>query len=163
MSKRTPEEIANDLREQLAKAEAKAAIANAENDPALSPVVEALSAIKDALTEARKGFNSGPQSYKQRILSHSAWLDEIEAFKSANEAAIKVLTAERSRIQEGLSNLSNLIAEGETPPAEDLEALSTFDISEVAPLFKAAEDAKMFRQSLKSKRQKKSNTNSENS
>ena len=127
-------------------------------------VVNTLQGIKDQLTEARKGFNSGPQSYDNRIASHEAWVAEIRAQQAANKAMIEVLTDERVRIEQGLHGLALGKVNGEDPAPEEIDALTEVDISEVNALFDAAEDAKMVRQSLISnKRQKKSDTNQENS
>jgi hypothetical protein len=78
---RTPAEIIAETEAKLSRLLVKQAKQEAMSDPAITPLVAELDALRIEIREAKKGLGDGPQSFNARIAKHDAWITRIEEEK----------------------------------------------------------------------------------
>jgi hypothetical protein len=78
---RTPAEIIAETEAKLSRLLVKQAKQEAMSDPAITPLVAELDALRIEIREAKKGLGDGPQSFNARIAKHDAWITKIEEEK----------------------------------------------------------------------------------
>jgi hypothetical protein len=133
---RTPEEILQELREKEQKQLAKLASKSLADRTDTAPLVEALTDVRKAITVARRGFSSGPQSFEARIEKHEAWIEKIRNEQLNAESTIADLEAQRDELSCAFDTIAACVAEDpdldysvtvqtvlhEDPPQQQMEA-----------------------------------------
>lgn len=128
-TRRSASQIAADLEIQLANAKARAAMEEAENNPALAPFKAALDTVSTDLSEARKGLTTSTpaQSFEARIMGHELWIGEIQAGYNRAQFRSTALGAIRDELREALSDAASAVAVGEDPGDVDDIVQSVYD------------------------------------
>ena len=120
-ARRSAADIASDLRAQLAAVEARVALENAQSNPALASIIEAMESEEIAIREAGKILGEGPQSTVTRRLSHDLWISEIEAKHEEAEAQEVYSSAVKNALSKVLTNLVAKITDGKTVTAAQVQ------------------------------------------
>ena len=94
---RTPAEIIAETEAKLSRLLVKQAKQEAMSNPAITPLVAELDALRIEIREAKKGLGDGPQSFNARTAKHEAWISKIEALRFDAEDTLS--SAEQRKIE----------------------------------------------------------------
>ena len=113
-SRRSDAELLSELREREAKILARQAKKDANSNPVLAPIVEALDDVNNSLLAAKRGFaEKGPQSFSARIAKAEARIESIEIQRAEAEAVIETANEDKAKLRQLLSSFSTKLANGE--------------------------------------------------
>ena len=113
-NRRTDEEMLSELREREAKILARQARKDAQANPILAPIVDALDTVNSSLLAAKRGFaEKGPQSFSARIAKAEARIESIEIQRAEAEAVIHTAIDEKAALRTLLASFSTKLANGE--------------------------------------------------
>jgi translation initiation factor 2B subunit (eIF-2B alpha/beta/delta family) len=113
-NRRTDEEMLSDLREREAKILARQATKDAQANPILAPIVDALDTVNSSLLAAKRGFaEKGPQSFSARIEKAYARIVIIEAQREEAESVILTAIEDKAALRTLLASYSTKLANGE--------------------------------------------------
>ena len=113
-NRRTDEEMLSDLREREAKILARQARKDAQANPILAPIVDALDTVNSSLLAAKRGFaEKGPQSFSARIEKAYARIVIIEAQREEAESVILTAIEDKAALRTLLATYSTKLANGE--------------------------------------------------
>jgi len=117
-TRRSAEELIQEHEAKIAKLRTQAAMKDAKDSPGVSTLVDKIANIDRELLKVSKGFGSGPQSFENRIKSHTLWVNEIVAEQEyANDLAAS-LKAQKDELREAMDNLLTELTSGIFSPAE---------------------------------------------
>ena len=113
-NRRTDAELLSELREREAKILARQARKDAQANPVLAPIVEALDEVNNSLLAAKRGFaEKGPQSFSARIAKAEARIESIEIQRAEAEAVIHTAIEDKAVLRTLLASYSTKLANGE--------------------------------------------------
>ena len=131
-TRRSAEELIQEHEAKIAKLRTQAAMKDAKDSPGVSTLVDAITNIDRELLKISKGFGSGPQSFENRIKSHTLWVAEIEAEEAYANDLASALKAQKDELRETMESLLRDITSGDvTLTAEEAEALAEHSIANV--------------------------------
>ena len=133
--RRSAQEILAERKEQVARAEARAAREIAQETPAARIILSEIEANNKALSLARRGFVKGRQNFDNRVKSHTLWITEIEAERDLANASISLLEERKERMDNALSVVLGTVSGGEEPEEAEVEALIYAAIDESDDLY----------------------------
>jgi len=120
-SRRSDAELLSELREREAKILARQAKKDADSNPVLAPIVEALDEVNNSLLAAKRGFaEKGPQSFSARIAKAEARIESIEIQRAEAEAVIETAKEDKAALRILLASFSTKLANGEDVTEEDV-------------------------------------------
>jgi hypothetical protein len=125
--RRTPDQQAERLQEQLAIVQKKAAIMAAKSNPVLLPLYEARGKFKTEIALQSRNVSDGPQSFASRRKNHQLWIDEIDALESYSKVAGDNAKNSVEILDQRITELSARISAGENITPEEIEAALEFD------------------------------------
>ena len=108
---RTPAEIIAETEAKLAKLKVKQAKQDAMANPAITPLVAELDALRVDIREAKKGLGDGPQSFNARVVKHEVWIDKIEAEREAATDVLAFAETRKSEIEAQIAQVVNGLVE----------------------------------------------------
>ena len=131
MSKRNKNRSAREIvaakRNELAKAEARAAMKDAQSLPQIAVLTEALADTKTEKLVAKRKF-SGPQSFEKRIAKHQAWVAEIVASCDLALSNVEAFEARETYLKDSVTDLITSYLAGDLSKDElEEQAESTVD------------------------------------
>jgi len=113
-SRRSDAELLSELREREAKILARQAKKDADSNPVLAPIVEALDEVNNSLLAAKRGFaDKGPQSFSTRIAKAELRIESIEIQRAEAEAVIHTAIEDKAVLRTLLASYSTKLANGE--------------------------------------------------
>jgi len=113
-NRRTDEEMLSELREREAKILARQARKDAQANPILAPIVDALDTVNSSLLAAKRGFaEKGPQSFSARIEKANARIEAIEVQRAEAESVIHTAIEDKAALRTLLASYSTKLANGE--------------------------------------------------
>ena len=104
---RTPAEIIAETEAKLSRLRVKQAKQEAMSNPAVSPLVEELDALRKDIREAKKGLGDGPQSFNARVEKHNVWISKIEGERFEAEATLSSAEQRKSEIEIQIASVVN--------------------------------------------------------
>lgn len=120
-SRRSDAELLSELREREAKILARQAKKDADSNPVLAPIVEALDEVNNSLLAAKRGFaDKGPQSFSARIDKAYARINQIEKQRESAEAVIHSAIEDKAALRTLLASYSTKLANGETVTEDEV-------------------------------------------
>ena len=124
-NRRTPEQIAADLAVEAQKAQERAALSAAKQNPVLDPLRNKIKKVQTRLAGLKRKFEpTNPQSFDNRLQSYILRMDEIEAGRELAEAELNNTAALLDCLRQDLEGLSQRSAAGEDIAAEAAIAAS---------------------------------------
>tara|TARA_R110000796_G_scaffold9573_6_gene32607 strand:+ start:3429 stop:3800 length:372 start_codon:yes stop_codon:yes gene_type:complete len=96
---RTPAEIIAETEAKLSRLVLKQAKQEAMSNPAITPLVAELDALRIDIREAKKGLGDGPQSFNARVVKHEIWIDKIEIERLDAEATLSSASQRKAEIE----------------------------------------------------------------
>ena len=113
-SRRSDAELLSELREREAKILARQAKKDADSNPVLAPIVEALDEVNNSLLAAKRGFaEKGPQSFSARIAKAELRIESIEIQRAEAEAVVHSAIEDKALLRHLLATYSTKLANGE--------------------------------------------------
>ena len=123
-TRRSAEELIQEHEAKIAKLRTQAAMKDAKDSPGVSTLVNAITNIDRELLKISKGFGSGPQSFENRIKSHTLWVTEIEAEQEyANDLAL-ALKAQKDELRVAMEVLLRDITSDVVITPEEAEIMA---------------------------------------
>jgi hypothetical protein len=104
---RTPAEIIAETEAKLSRLLVKQAKQEALSNPAITPLVAELDALRIEIREAKKGLGDGPQSFNARVVKHEVWIDKIEAERLDAEATLSSASSRKDEIETEIASAIN--------------------------------------------------------
>ena len=108
---RTPAEIIAETEAKLSRLLVKQAKQEAMSNPAITPLVAELDALRIDIREAKKGLGDGPQSFNARVGKHEAWISKIEGERFEAEATLSSAEQRKSEIEVQIATAVNQVVE----------------------------------------------------
>jgi len=108
---RTPAEIIAETEAKLSRLLVKQAKQEAMSNPAITPLVAELDALRIDIREAKKGLGDGPQSFNARVQKHEIWIDKIEIERSEAEATLSSASQRKELIELEIASAVNQVVE----------------------------------------------------
>ena len=110
---RTPAEIIAETEAKLSRLLVKQAKQEAMSNPAITPLVAELDALRIEIREAKKGLGDGPQSFNARVTKHEVWIDKIETERLDAEATLSSASERKDEIEAEIAKAINgLVSNG---------------------------------------------------
>ena len=106
---RTPAEIIAETEAKLSRLLVKQAKQEAMSNPAITPLVAELDALRIDIREAKKGLGDGPQSFNARVGKHEAWISKIEGERFEAEATLSSAEHRKSEIEVQIATAVNQV------------------------------------------------------
>lgn len=120
-SRRSDAELLSELREREAKILARQAKKDANSNPVLAPIVDALDEVNNSLLAAKRGFaEKGPQSFSARIAKAYARIESIEIQRAEAEAVIETANEDKAKLRQLLAEFSTKLANGEEVDEDEI-------------------------------------------
>ena len=120
-SRRSDAELLSELREREAKILARQAKKDAQSNPVLAPIVDALDEVNNSLLAAKRGFaEKGPQSFSARIDKAYARINSIEIQRAEAEAVIESAKFRKEDLRTLLAEFSTKLANGEDVDEDEI-------------------------------------------
>ena len=124
-TRRSAEELIQEHEAKIAKLRTQAAMKDAKDSPGVSTLVNAITNIDRELLKISKGFGSGPQSFENRIKSHTLWVTEIEAEQEYANDLASALKAQKDELRETMESLLRDVTSSDiTVTEEEAEAMA---------------------------------------
>tara|TARA_R110002074_G_scaffold164464_1_gene324219 strand:+ start:159 stop:530 length:372 start_codon:yes stop_codon:yes gene_type:complete len=108
---RTPAEIIAETEAKLSRLLVKQAKQEAMSNPAITPLVAELDALRIEIREAKKGLGDGPQSFNARIAKHDAWITKIEEEKVIAYSVLNTSQDRKAEIELEIADAVNQVVE----------------------------------------------------
>ena len=108
---RTPAEIIAETEAKLSRLLVKQAKQEAMSNPAITPLVAELDALRIDIREAKKGLGDGPQSFNARTEKHEAWITKIEAERFLAEDTLVSAEYRKDEIELEIAAAVNQVVE----------------------------------------------------
>ena len=108
---RTPAEIIAETEAKLSRLLVKQAKQEAMSNPAITPLVAELDALRIDIREAKKGLGDGPQSFNARVGKHEAWISKIEGERFAAEDTLSSAEQRKAEIEIQIASAVNGLVE----------------------------------------------------
>lgn len=108
---KTAQELIAEQTAKLERMKSRAAIDGLKDHPALLDVMSRFEEATAAEITHGKGFSTSKQSFANRRMSHSLWLDEIDAAERHAALALDLAKAQKEYVQGELAHLASLDVE----------------------------------------------------